>query len=81
MRRLDLTLSVYVSVETKKRYHARSGRVTLPDVGKTMARLLPAGLKAAARRMGQDARQIARQGEVALALLGIAGRSLAWGLT
>jgi hypothetical protein len=69
MKRLTLTVSVYVSIEHRQRYHAKSGRLTLPNLGQ----FLPAGLKEAARR-------IARQGEVTLALLGIAGRSLAWGL-
>lgn len=70
MRHLNLTIGFYLSVETKRTYRAKSGRVTLPGLGQ----FLPAGLKDAAHR-------IARQGEIALALLGIAGRSIAWGLS
>jgi hypothetical protein len=76
MKRLTLTVGFYLSIETKKSYRAKSGRFELPS----LADFLPAGLQAAIRRLAQDARRIARQGEVTLALLGIAGRSLAWGL-
>lgn len=69
MNHLNLTIGFYLSIETRKTYRAKAGRLTLPSLGQ----FLPAGLKEAARR-------IARQGEVTLALLTIAGRSLAWGL-
>lgn len=70
MRHLNLTIGFYLSIETKRTYRAKSGRVTLPG----LASLLPAGLKDTFRRM-------AEQGEIALAVLGIAGRSIAWGLS